>query len=482
LFLNIFFVLLTLDRHRTMLFPVFLDLKGRPAAVVGDTDAALRKVHLLLRADAAITLFAPEADGEMRRLAAEGRLSLFERLPGDGALSAFALVIVATGEGAADGRIAAAARAGGVPVNVVDGPALSTFVMPAIVDRDPIVVAVSSAGTAPVLARQVRARIEAMLPAGLGRLARFAEGFRRTVGLVVPDGRLRRRFWERFFAGPIAARIVAGDERRAREDMLTLLNRRPGHDEGSGFVQIVGAGPGDPDLLTLKAVQALQQADVILFDHLIGDRVLEYARRDAERIFVGKSPGSHALSQDEINDLMVRLARAGRRVVRLKGGDPFIFGRGGEERAHLLREGIDVEVIPGITAATGCAAASGIPLTLRDQAQAVTLITGHGAEGEPDVDWAALARLRQSIVVYMGLEAAPRIAQRLIDHGLDPSTPTAVIARGTLPQQRIEGARLADLPRIVAGIGPGPALIVIGEVVRQAEFWAEPTVELSAAG
>ncbi len=368
-----------------------------------------------------------------------------------------------------------------MPVNVVDAPQLSTFIMPAVVRRDPVTVAISTGGAAPVLARAIRARIEALLPANLGRLARFADGFRGAVKATHGDETGRRRFWERFFAGPIAAAVLAGDERWAREKMLDAVNRRPAQDERAGSVALVGAGPGDADLLTLRAVRLLEEADVIVHDRLIGPDVLDRARRDAERIDVGKRPGSAAMSQDRINAILLREARAGRRVVRLKGGDPFIFGRGGEEAEYLRRHGVHVSIVPGITAATGCAAVAGIPLTHRDQVQALTFVTGQGRDGEPEVDWAALARGRQTIVVYMGRAAAGRIAGRLMAAGMDPATPAAMIVNGTLADQRVETAPLARLGALVAADGDGgeragPTLFVIGEVVRHADAWSDASV------
>ena len=382
------------------------------------------------------------------------------------------LVVAASDDAALDARVSAAARAAGVPVNVVDRPSLCTFIWPAIVDRDPVTVAISSAGTAPLLARSVRARLEALLPAKLGRLARFAEDFRAVVKATKPAGPARRRFWDGFFAGSIAEAVLAGDERRARQRMLALINRRGEASAEEGIVHLVGAGPGDPELLTLRALRVLQEADVIVYDRLIGPRVLDYARRDADRIYVGKARGSHARTQDEINELLARHARAGRRVARLKGGDPFIFGRGGEEREYLLRQGLRVEVVPGITAAIGCAAAAGIPLTYRDQTQTLTVVTAHGRDGEPDLDWRALARDRQTLAIYMGGSAAGRIAARLIGHGRDPATPAAVIVNGTLAEQRTAVGELGDLERLAREAGSGPALILIGEVVRHAEVWA----------
>jgi uroporphyrin-III C-methyltransferase/precorrin-2 dehydrogenase/sirohydrochlorin ferrochelatase len=459
--------------------PMFIDLHRRPVLVVGTAAAVSRKASLLARAGAVVTVIAyPAADAELAALAAAGTVTLVERafVPAD--VAGAALIIAADGDRQLLESVAAAARAASIPVNVVDVPELSTFIMPAIVDRDPLVVAISSAGTAPVLARQIRARIEAMLPSNLGRLALFAGRFRAALHATRPDGRARRRFWEQFFPGPIAALVLAGDEQAAQERMLAEINRAGSGLSGSGTagsaaampgrVSLVGAGPGDPDLLTLKAQRRLQEADVIVYDRLVSPAIVDAGRRDADRIYVGKAKGSHARSQAEINDLLVEKARAGLRVVRLKGGDPFIFGRGGEELDHLQRPGIAADVVPGITAAAGCAAATGIPLTHRALAQAAVFVTGHGEHGEPDLDWAALARPQQTVVFYMGLSAAPVIAERLIAHGRSRGTPVAVVVSGTLPQQQVLTGSLGRLPQLASQAADGPGLIMIGEVVAAA--------------
>lgn len=450
-------------------FPAFHDLSARPSLVVGGGELAARKLRLLLKAGAQAVVVAPTVGAEIAGLARDGALTWHVRAFDPADVSGAALVIGATGLPEIDKAVSEAAQAAGIPVNVVDRPELSTFITPAIIDRDPLVIGISSGADAPILARQIRAQLESLLPARLGRLARFAGAFRSAVAAQIDDGTQRRRFWERFFTGPVAGKVLAGDETGAREAMLGLINGRAAQVQDAGSVAIVGAGPGDPDLMTFKALRRLQEADVVLYDKLVGPEIVDYARRDAERIYVGKSKANHAKTQDEINALMAEHALAGRRVVRLKGGDPFIFGRGGEEQDYLQARGVAVEVVPGVTAAAGCAAAAGIPLTLRGTALAVTFLTGHAADGEPDLDWASLASGKQTLAVYMGVSTAGTVAQRLIEHGLSADTPVAVIENGTRPEQRVVTAPLAALETRLSAEGiAGPALIIIGEVARQA--------------
>ena len=449
-------------------FPIFLTVQDRPVLIAGGGEAAARKLRLLLKADAWVTVVAPDANDEILDLFEAGDIDWQARAFQPEDLAGVVLAYGATGIDTVDRQVAAAARKAGVPVNVVDRPDLSDFITPAIIDRAPITVAVSSGGTAPVLARGVKAAIERLLHPNLGRLAVFAERFRGAVKAVVPGGRARLRFWDAFFDGPIAARVLTGDETGAAEDMLSYVNRRGL--EQDGIVHIVGAGPGAADLITLRGQRLLEQADVIVHDRLVGDGVLDLARRDADRIDVGKAPGRHPVPQDKINDILIAQARQGKRVVRLKGGDPFVFGRGGEELRALNAAGIRAEVVPGITAATACAAATGIPLTHRGHASAVTFVTGHKGDGDaPDVDWAALARSGATLAVYMGIGGAGTIANDLSHHGL-ADTPVAVIENGTRPDQRVFTGHVRGLDALVRANGiTGPALIVIGNVTALAD-------------
>ncbi|WP_193369945.1 siroheme synthase CysG [Pelagibius marinus] len=450
-------------------FPAFHDLTARPSLVVGGGELAARKLRLLMKAGARPVVVAPEANAEIASLARRGEITWHPRPFEPDDIAGCGLVIGASGRPAVDEAVAAAAQNRGVPVNVVDRPDLSSFITPAIIDRDPVVIGISSGGDAPILARQIRARLETLLPANLGRLARFAGAFRGAVTAQIGDGLQRRRFWERFFSGPVADKVLAGDETGAREAMLGLINGPETQRQDAGSVAIVGAGPGDPDLMTFKALRRLQEADVVLYDKLVGPEIVDYARRDAERIYVGKAKANHSKTQDEINALMADHALAGKRVVRLKGGDPFIFGRGGEEMDYLQARGVAVEVVPGVTAAAGCAAAAGIPLTLRGTALAVTFLTGHARNGEPDLDWASLASGKQTLAVYMGVSTAATVAGRLIEHGLAAATPVAVIENGTRPEQKVVTGRLEELPQRLEAAGvTGPALIIIGEVARRA--------------
>ena len=418
-------------------FPVFFDLTALKVLVVGGGEVALRKVALLERSGASITLVAPEVLPELQERAAAGKiiLAIREFVPKD--LDGARLVIVATSRRAVNRWIAALSEARGIPVNVVDDREASRFIVPAIIDRDPVLVAISTGGASPVLARRLRERLEAAIPRKIGELAVWLRALRHGARRRLRDTDERRRFFENIVDGPAARRFIEGDAHGAQALAQQLLARTSTAQRSAGEVTLVGAGPGDPELLTLKALRALQDADVILHDRLVPEGVLDMARRDAARICVGKAAGSIGSTQEEINALLIEHARLGKRVVRLKGGDPFIFGRGGEELEALAKAQISFSVIPGVTAAAGCAAYAGIPLTHRDYAHSVTFVTGHADREGREPDWRALAKPGLTAVFYMGLARVEQIAARLVAHGAAASLPAAVIAQGTLQDQRV---------------------------------------------
>ncbi|QJD29924.1 siroheme synthase CysG [Methylococcus geothermalis] len=452
--------------------PIFLKLRDAPCLVVGGGEVAGRKLGLLLEAGAAVTVIAPSADAAIAELAERGRIRLrtktFDADDADG----FRLVIAATDDREVNEEVAATGRRLGIPVNVVDCPALCDFIFPAIVDRSPVVIAVSTGGASPVLGRLLRTRIEACIPSGFGTLARIAGGLRDRVKRAIPDARARRHFWEQGLQGPAAELALQG---RAEEAEMRLLEEaEAAATQGGpslGSVALVGAGPGDPDLLTLRALRLIQEADVVVYDRLVSPEILALVRRDARRIYAGKERSRHSIPQDDINELLGNLASEGHRVVRLKGGDPFIFGRGGEEIETLMARHIPFQVVPGITAASGCAAYAGIPLTHRDHAHACLFVAGHLKDGSlQGIDWPQLARPRQTVVVYMGLQGLPQICAELIRHGAPPSRPAALIQQGTTSEQRVVSATLETLPARVADSNvKAPTLVIIGEVVTLRE-------------
>jgi len=448
--------------------PIFLDIRGEPCLVVGGGEVAARKTAQLLRAGARVTVRAPALSAAFDAELDAGRISHRAGNFRDEDLAGHALVIAATNDDAVNRAVATAARARRIPVNVVDQPALCSFILPAIIDRSPVIVAVSSGGASPVLARLLRARLEGLIPAGYGRLAALAAEFRDRVKARFSAPQ-RRRFWERALQGPIAELVLNGRDAEAREALLGSLGE-PRLAFGGGEVALVGAGPGDPDLLTFRALRLMQQADVVVYDRLVSPPILELVRLEAERIYAGKERAKHTLPQEDINHLLVRLAREGKRVVRLKGGDPFIFGRGGEEIDTLAAEGIPFQVVPGITAAAGCASYAGIPLTHRDYSQSVVFVTGHLQNGSMDLNWRSLAQPHQTIVFYMGLLGIDVLCRELAAHGLPATTPAALVQQGTTPQQRVLTGTLATLPGIVhENDVKAPTLIIVGEVVRLRE-------------
>jgi uroporphyrin-III C-methyltransferase/precorrin-2 dehydrogenase/sirohydrochlorin ferrochelatase len=457
--------------------PIFLRLEDRPCLVVGGGKVAARKVGLLRRAGGKVRLVAPTLHDELQRLAESGDI---EHFPGDflpEQMDDCVLVIAATSDEAVNRDVSEVAHRRGIPVNVVDQPGLCSFIMPSIIDRSPVQVAVSTGGASPVLARLLRARLESYVPAAYGRLARLVESFRDQVKARFGRMEQRRQFWENVLQGEIAELLFAGRDETARRMLQNAIDQAEDEPHPVGEVYLVGAGPGDPDLLTFRALRLLQMADVVVYDRLVAPPILDLARRDAETIYVGKERDNHTLSQENINQLLVRLAKEGRRVVRLKGGDPFIFGRGGEEISTLMENGVSFQVVPGITAASGCATYSGIPLTHRDYAQSVVFVTGHLKDGSVDLNWKALAHPGQTIVFYMGLHGTGVVSSELIAHGLPATTPVALVQQGTTQNQRVVITDLENLEATVrdADVKP-PTIIIVGEVVKLHEklHWFEP--------
>ncbi|MDH1443348.1 siroheme synthase CysG [Pseudomonas sp. GD03721] len=452
--------------------PLFHNLQDRPVLVVGGGEVALRKARLLAEAGACLRVVAPDVRRELQAMA--GEQGVFLRGYQSDDLQGVGLVIAATDDEPLNARISAEAQALGIPVNVVDAPALCSVIFPAIVDRSPLIVAVSSGGDAPVLARLIRAKIETWIPASYGQLANLGKRFRERVKQLFPDVQQRRVFWEDVFQGQIAESVFAGKpEEGERLLEARLAGTAP---RALGEVYLVGAGPGDPDLLTFRALRLMQQADVVLYDRLVAPAIIDLCRRDAERIYVGKRRADHAVPQEQINQLLIDLAKQGKRVLRLKGGDPFIFGRGGEEIEQLAAKGVPFQVVPGITAASGCAAYAGIPLTHRDHAQSVRFVTGHLKDGSSNLPWQDLVSPGQTLVFYMGLVGLPGICAQLIAHGRSGATPAALVQQGTTQNQRVFTGTLATLPELVAAHEVhAPTLVIVGEVVnlREKLAWFE---------
>jgi len=445
-------------------FPGFLNLQDRLVLVAGGGEHAARKIRLLLKAGARVRVVAPDLNPEIFLLVADGSAEHRVEFTPD-ALEGVRLVISAFGD-TRDEAIAQAAQQRGLLVNVVDRADLSDFTVPAIIERGDITIGISSNGTAPLLLGRIRAQIEALLPAKLGDVAALAGEFRGTVARVIKDAAQRKRFWQRVFDGPVAARALAGDRAGARAALMSTLNSP--QDELQGEVLLVGAGPGDPDLLTIAAQRALMDADIVFYDALVSPEILDRVRRDAERVPVGKRKGRHSIGQDKINAQLAAHAALGKRVVRLKAGDPFIFGRGGEEMDYLNARDIPVSVIPGITAALGCAAAAGIPLSHRELSHGISLVSGQLKNGEDNFAWADRAAAGETVVVYMGLSQAANIRDRLIAAGTSPALPVALIENGTRPDQQVSAGALSALPALAAQHGSGPVLLIIGKVAAYA--------------
>lgn len=459
--------------------PIFLDMEAGPIVLVGAGELVRAKLRLLMAAGARVRWYATDGDHDVSDPELEN-MKRIERASGDPLADDLKGVIAVLCAGAGDIGIAMSkrARAVGLPVNVMDDLAHSSFIFPAIVDRGDVVVAVGTGGASPVVARRVRERIEAALPARIGDLANFIGRFRRGFAERIGDMPLRRRFWERVVDGPIGQAVLAGRTVDAERQLIAIADAAAfAGNISPGFVTLVGAGPGDPDLLTVKALRALQDADVIFYDDLVSPEILDRARRDAARVSVGRRIGKPGIGQDNINRLMIEAARAGQRAVRLKGGDPFVFGRGGEEIAALRDAGVAYAVIPGITAGWGAAAESEVPLTFRHQALRITLLTAHKARDAETVDWSTLTDTRMTVVVYMGITAAATIREGLLAAGRSPATPVGVFARATRPDAKSVVGRLDQLPFLAAQVESGPAILIIGDVVMHSAPWRDAFVD-----
>lgn len=443
--------------------PLFHRLQDRTCLLVGGGVIALRKARLLVSAGAKVRLVSLSVLPELAELITANGGTIIISAYQKAHLNDCVLVVCATDNTLVNEQVSADCFAINLPVNVVDSPALCSVITPAIVDRSPLMIAFSSGGEAPVVARMLRARIESLIPATFGRLAQLASKFREPVKQKFDDGDKRRRFWEAILTGPIGEMFLSGQETKAEQQLIAQLNNPELPPQGE--VYLVGAGPGDPDLLTFKALRLMQQAEVVLYDRLVSEPIMNLVRRDAERIYVGKKRQDHTMEQTAINQLLLDLALQGKRVLRLKGGDPFIFGRGGEEIELLAAAGIPFQVVPGITAASGCAAYAGIPLTHRDYAQSVRFITGHLKDGSFQLPWPELISNEQTLVFYMGLVSLPVICAELIRHGKPAETPCALIEKGTRPEQKVHIATLATLPELIASQDVhAPTLLIVGLV------------------
>ena len=447
-------------------FPLFLDARSLRCLIVGAGEIAARKLELIMKTPAHITVVAPWACETVKRLAKNEKVTLIEREFIDSDLTDKDMVFIATDKSETNQAIHDLAREQKVLVNVVDNTPLCQFITPSIVDRSPIIIAMSSGGVAPVLLRYLRQKLETVLPANLSKLGAFSEKFREKVKQSLNGVTARRYFWEDVLDGDIAEMVEKGQDSKADAAFETALTAAAENNQVQGQVYLVGAGPGDPDLLTFRALRLMQKADVVVYDRLVSPQILELVRRDAEKIYVGKAKSNHSLPQDDINQLMVDEAKKGNRVVRLKGGDPFIFGRGGEEIQTLIQHGIEFQVVPGITAANGASSYAGIPLTHRDHAQSVVFATGHLKDGTIDLNWQSLAHKNQTIVFYMGLTGLPIICEKLIENGLTPDTPIALIQSATTENQVVVTGTLSDITQnpATSALKP-PTLIIVGTVV-----------------
>lgn len=469
--------------------PIFTKLDNKPVLVVGGGEVALRKCRAFLKARASVTLVAPWFCDELKEHAHNNEVTLIDAYFDESHLDGKMLVIAATDRDEVNNNVFELANARNVFVNVVDDQPKCTFIFPSIVDRDPITIAISSAGTAPVLARRLREKLETLIPHHIGPLATLVGGFRDKVKKRFKHFSDRRQFWEGVFDSSVVSKVQTGDTQAAQQQLEQMLDAKA---EPEGEVYVVGAGPGDPELLTLKALQLMQQADVVVYDFLVSDEIMELVRRDADLICVGKRLGDHSVLQEDTNQMLVDLAKQGKKVCRIKGGDPFIYGRGGEEVQVLAANNVNYQIVPGITAAAGCSAYAGIPLTHRDHAQAIQFVTGHCKKDGQELDWQSLAKANQTLAIYMGVIKSPHIQGELLKHGRKADTPVAIIENGTRKNQRVVTGQLGELADLIERNSIiSPALLIIGEVAalhsqlawfgknEQTSSFAQPLTDVS---
>lgn len=450
------------------IFPISLKLQQQPCLIVGGGHIAYRKAVLLQKAGAVISVLAPEIEASLLEIV-QATAGQYVQAPFNSEipLRSYRLVIAATNDAGVNRQVFEDCEAENVLVNSVDDPPHCRFMVPAIIDRSPLIISVASNGTSPVLSRQIRTQLEATIPHGMGRLAEFSGKWRSAVKAKITNPDERRIFWEDLYASPLKEQVFNDNLAEADRLIEQALNE---WQKPKGEVYLVGAGPGDPELLTVKALRLMQQADVVIYDRLVSAPIMDLCRRDAEKIYVGKARSNHAVPQEGINALLVKYASEGKRVCRLKGGDPFIFGRGGEEIEELFAAGVAFQVVPGITAASGCSAYAGIPLTHRDYAQSVRFLTGHLKEGSPELPWNELVYENQTLVLYMGLVGLEKICAQLIEHGQRPDMPVALVSKGTTPEQKVVVGTLQDIAsKVNEHHIQAPTLTIIGEVVRLRE-------------
>ncbi|MBQ4859024.1 siroheme synthase CysG [Pseudoalteromonas sp. MMG007] len=469
--------------------PIFTKLDNKPVLVVGGGEVALRKCRAFLKARANVTLVAPWFCDELKEHAHNNEVTLIDAYFDESHLDGKMLVIAATDLDEVNNNVFELANARNVFVNVVDDQPKCTFIFPSIVDRDPITIAISSAGTAPVLARRLREKLETLIPQHIGPLATLVGSFRDKVKQRFKHFADRRQFWEGVFDSSVVSKVQTGNTDAAQAQLEQMLDAKA---EPEGEVYVVGAGPGDPELLTLKALQLMQQADVVVYDYLVSDEIMELVRRDADLVCVGKRLGDHSVAQEDTNQMLVDFAKQGKKVCRIKGGDPFIYGRGGEEVQVLAANNVSYQIVPGITAAAGCSAYAGIPLTHRDHAQAIQFVTGHCKKDGQELDWQSLAKAHQTLAIYMGVIKSPHIQAELLNHGRSAATPVAIIENGTRKNQRVVTGQLGELADLIERNSiVSPALLIIGEVAalhsqlawfgqnEQTSSFAQPLTDVS---